>query len=73
MSAYALMMCRVYGAGMTVLDALGSEKGEELGLFLIDGDAPGRDFMGVYFEGSIDKLNDGLRETGLAIEVSDSR
>ncbi len=71
MSAYALMLCGSYGPGMTVLDALGSEKAGELGLHLVEGDAPGRDFMGVYFGGSLDSLNAALAETGLAIEVSD--
>ena len=71
MNPYKLMMCGFYGAGMTVFDALGSEKADELGLSVVEGDAPGRDFMGVYFEGSLDHLNRALRNTGLAIEVSD--
>ncbi len=54
---YELMMCGPYAASMTVLDALSDEKAEKLRLHLVEGDAPGRDFMGVYFEGSLDDLN----------------
>ena len=71
MSPYELMVCGFYGAGMTVLDVLGYEKADELGLSLVEGDSPGRDFMGVYCEGSLDHLNRELSDTGLAIEVSD--
>ena len=46
MRPYELMMCGSYAAGMTVLDALSDESAEKLGLHLVEGDVPGRDFMG---------------------------
>ena len=61
-----------YAPGIELHDHLRWEVAEDLGLIYIEGDAPGRDFIGVRFDGEIDDLNAGLARYGMNLVVRES-
>ena len=59
-----------YADGVRLYGSLPREEAMELSLYLVEGDCPGNDFCGVYFDGDLVELNAGLACYGINVIVA---
>ena len=59
-----------YADGVRLYGSLPREEAMELSLYLVEGDCPGNDFCGVYFDGDLVELNAGLASHGINVIVA---
>ena len=70
MSPWMAAQYTEYADGVRLFESLPYEDTAELNLNLVEGDRPGSDFCGVYFDGDIEELNKQLQSRGINIVVS---
>ena len=58
-----------HAVGAYLLDQLPDAEQQRLGLVLVEGEYPGSDFCGVWFDGNLDELNESLALHGLNVIV----
>lgn len=69
---YSLAIRSKYGLAILVHDRIGSDLAEKMNLFLVDGEHPGSDFIGVNYTGSdTEALNHWFAKTGLNMIVTE--
>lgn len=60
-----------YGAGLRLYESMSVKDAERLGFTLVEGPMPGSDFVGLRFDGDIEKLNQNLARLGMNLVIAE--